>query len=113
MPGVAGFAFSRERRTVWSVRRPVKPEVAGSNPVVPAKPRASALGSGGQVAQSVERRSEKPEVDGSTPSLTTIENPFIGRGFLMSDHEFHNVVSGLRTRIGRVLLGKDGIESVR
>jgi hypothetical protein len=25
----------------------------------------------GQVAQSVERRSEKPEVDGSTPSLTT------------------------------------------
>ena len=26
---------------------------------------------GGQVAQSVERRSEKPEVDGSTPSLTT------------------------------------------
>ena len=28
----------------------------------------------GQVAQSVERRSEKPEVDGSTPSLTTIQS---------------------------------------
>ena len=59
------------RRTVWSVRRPVKPEVAGSNPVVPARPGSQETGLGGQVAQSVERWSEKPEVDGSTPSLTT------------------------------------------
>ena len=34
----------------------------------------------GQVAQSVERRSEKPEVDGSTPSLTTTETPAL-QGF--------------------------------
>ena len=64
----------RERRTVWSVRRPVKPEVAGSNPVVPAN-RICKDRLHGQVAQSVERRSEKPEVDGSTPSLTTTSSP--------------------------------------
>ena len=62
----------RGRRTAWSVRRPVKPEVAGSNPVAPASRILDlGFGLGGQVAQSVERRSEKPEVDGSTPSLTT------------------------------------------
>ena len=68
-PGSPGE--SRERRTVWSVRRPVKPEVAGSNPVVPASRISNEARLLGQVAQSVERRSEKPEVDGSTPSLTT------------------------------------------
>ena len=54
------------RGEAWSSRRPVKPEIAGSNPVVPAK-----RWSQGQVAQSVERRSEKPEVASSILALTT------------------------------------------
>ena len=65
----------RGRGEVWSSRRPVKPEVAGSNPVVPATEDQAAQGwsSGlrGQVAQSVERCSEKAEVPGSTPGLAT------------------------------------------
>ena len=47
------------------------------------------FGLGGQVAQSVERWSEKPEVDGSTPSLTTERNPWVRTlfdlGFRFSD----------------------------
>src|SRR5690606_11701759 len=37
----------------------------------PTEELRTSLRYGGQVAQLVERRSEKPEVDGSTPSLTT------------------------------------------
>ena len=51
------------RGEAWSSRLPVKPEIAGSNPVVPAP---------GQVAQSEERRSEKPEVGSSILPLTTL-----------------------------------------
>lgn len=40
-------------------------------PSFPPTESPPGFGLGGQVAQSVERRSEKPEVDGSTPSLTT------------------------------------------
>ena len=44
-------------------------------PSFPLTEAPPGFGLGGQVAQSVERRSEKPEVDGSTPSLTTIPLP--------------------------------------
>jgi hypothetical protein len=37
-------------------------------------------------------------VDGSTPSLTTLENPCWSGGFLVSDHEVDYFVGGLRTR---------------
>ena len=53
----------------WSARRPVKPEVAGSNPV-----RSASLGTAeaeGRVAQLAERAPEKREVTGSTPVPTT------------------------------------------
>ncbi len=63
------------RGEAWSSRRPVKPEVAGSNPVVPATSLHTCGEVFGQIAQSVERRSEKAEVDGSTPSLTTERSP--------------------------------------
>ena len=51
-------------------RRPVKAEVAGSNPVGTARtgPRPR---SRGQVAQSVERAAENRKVGGSIPSLPT------------------------------------------
>src|SRR5437899_3638446 len=52
---------------VWSARRPVKPEVAGSNPVRTAQHH-------GRVAQLVERAPEKREVRGSTPRPTTTRN---------------------------------------
>ena len=55
-------------------RRPVKAEVAGSNPVGTAladrRPLA-ASGARGQVAQSVERAAENRKVGGSIPSLPT------------------------------------------
>ena len=41
-------------------------------PSFPPTPSLAKMGLLGQVAQLAERRSEKPEVDGSTPSLTTI-----------------------------------------
>ena len=44
-------------------------------PSFPPTESPPGFGLGGQVAQSVERRSEKPEVDGSTPSLTTTKRP--------------------------------------
>src|SRR5689334_18789997 len=52
---------------VWSARRPVKPEVAGSNPVR----TATAERQRGRVAQLVERAPEKREVRGSIPRPTT------------------------------------------
>ncbi len=57
---------------VWSARRPVKAEAAGSNPVR----TASASGFGrllhGRVAQSAEHTPEKRGVTGSTPVPATI-----------------------------------------
>ena len=53
----------RGRGEVWSSRLPVTQEVAGSNPVVPAK---------GQIAQSVEHLSEKQGVGSSILPLATI-----------------------------------------
>ena len=50
------------RGEVWSSRLPVTQEVAGSNPVVPAK---------GQIAQSVEHLSEKQGVGSSILPLAT------------------------------------------
>ena len=52
----------RGRGKVWSLRLPVTQEVAGSNPVVPAK---------GQIAQSVELLSEKQGVVSSILPLAT------------------------------------------
>ena len=52
-------------------RRPVKAEVAGSNPVGTARTGAAMLLSPGQVAQSVERAAENRKVGGSIPSLPT------------------------------------------
>ncbi len=63
---------TRGRGEAWSSRRPVKPEIAGSNPVVPARVSTRAPG---QVAQLEERRSEKPEAGGSIPPLTTLIPP--------------------------------------
>ena len=40
----------------------------------------------GQVAQLVERWSEKPEVDGSTPSLTTTEIPCTAGDFVILEN---------------------------
>ena len=37
-PEVSGAAYARSCGAVWSARRPVKPEVAGSNPVRTARP---------------------------------------------------------------------------
>ena len=59
-----------------SARRPVKAEVAGSNPVrsaarLPPRPRAVGAWLPGRVAQLVERAPEKREVTGSTPVPTT------------------------------------------
>src|SRR5665811_1194266 len=71
------------RGEVWSARRPVKPEVAGSNPVAPATSQPHGERCCGQIAQLVERRSEKAEVDGSTPSLTTSQGPRFGGGPLL------------------------------
>ena len=51
------------RGEVWSSRLPVTQEVAGSNPVVPAKV--------GQIAQSVEHLSEKQGVGSSILPLAT------------------------------------------
>ena len=50
------------RGKVWSLRLPVTQEVAGSNPVVPAR---------GQIAQSVEHLSEKQGVGSSILPLAT------------------------------------------
>ncbi len=52
------------RGKVWSLRLPVTQEVAGSNPVVPAR---------GQIAQSVEHLSEKQGVGSSILPLATNE----------------------------------------
>ena len=59
----------RGRGEVWSSRLPVTQEVAGSNPVVPAK---------GQIAQSVEHLSEKQGVGSSILPLATINIGSIG-----------------------------------
>ncbi len=64
---------------VWSARRPVKPEVAGSNPVRSA---TSVRRGGGRVAQLVERAPEKREVRGSIPRPTT--KKFLVRGLRLS-----------------------------
>ena len=53
------------RGAAWSARRPVTPEVAGSNPV------GTATNQPGRVAQLAERAPEKREVTGSTPVPTT------------------------------------------
>ena len=52
-------------------RRPVKAEVAGSNPVGTARTEDMRPGPPGQVAQSVERAAENRKVGGSIPSLPT------------------------------------------
>ena len=60
---------------VWSARRPVKAEVAGSNPVRSAarseRQQDNRIWSPGRVAQLVERAPEKREVRGSIPRPTT------------------------------------------
>ena len=66
---------SRTCGAARSARRPVKAEVAGSNPVRsaarfrPAQRRSNLVP--GRVAQLVERAPEKREVTGSTPVPTT------------------------------------------
>ena len=55
---------------VWSARRPVKAEAAGSNPVRTAG-RAAVLVRHGRVAQSAEHTPEKRGVTGSTPVPAT------------------------------------------
>ena len=61
---------------VWSARRPVKPEVAGSNPVRTANLAGSSEQVGrGRVAQLEEHSPEKRGVPGSTPGPTTAEGP--------------------------------------
>jgi hypothetical protein len=60
-------------------RRPVKAEVAGSNPVGTARTGTSCLLSPGQVAQSVERAAENLKVGGSIPSLPTTSGQVSGR----------------------------------
>ena len=66
-----GGAQVRSCGAVWSARRPVKPEVAGSNPVRTADECGDATG---RVAQLAERAPEKREVTGSTPVPTTTES---------------------------------------
>src|SRR5438874_10581001 len=61
----------------WSARRPVKPEVAGSNPVRTAAADAVDMDRG-RVAQLVERAPEKREVSGSTPLPTTTKAQVTG-----------------------------------
>ena len=56
---------------VWSARRPVKAEVAGSNPVRTAKLTCFTAVCG-RVAQLAERPPEKRKVPGSMPGPTTI-----------------------------------------
>jgi hypothetical protein len=69
------IAIPRTCGAARSARRPVKAEVAGSNPVRSATelPRLWAAGARlpGRVAQLVERAPEKREVTGSTPVPTT------------------------------------------
>ena len=55
---------------VWSARRPVKAEAAGSNPVRTAEPSLRRRPRG-RVAQLAERAPEKREVTGSTPVPAT------------------------------------------
>ena len=59
-------------------RRPVKAEVAGSNPVGTARTGPMHLLSPGQVAQSVERAAENRKVGGSIPSLPTRNGSRLG-----------------------------------
>ena len=67
---------------VWSARRPVKPEVAGSNPVRTANLTGSSEQvRRGRVAQLEEHSPEKRGVPGSTPGPTTAEGPPPGRAF--------------------------------
>jgi hypothetical protein len=65
-----------------SARRPVKAEVAGSNPVRSAAESEPPPGGGtrlpGRVAQLVERAPEKREVTGSTPVPTTGKTQYRG-----------------------------------
>jgi hypothetical protein len=73
--GVRKFQGSRSRGAVWSARRPVKPEAAGSNPVGTAT-AAPVPGRwpNGRVAQLAERPPEKRKVTGSTPVPTTSDD---------------------------------------
>ena len=77
---------SRSRGEVWSSRRPVKPEVAGSSPVgtatgppqggpVHISPGGSPARPDGRVAQLAEHTPEKRGVRGSTPRSTTEKAP--------------------------------------
>ena len=70
-----GALTTRSCGAVWSARRPVKAEAAGSNPVRTARdvPVAPAAGPSppGRVAQLAERAPEKREVTGSTPVPAT------------------------------------------
>ncbi len=81
---LASSRSTRSRGAVWSARRPVKPEVAGSNPVgtaIRAVDRSGPFGGlpapppPGRVAQLAERPPEKRKVTGSTPVPTTSETP--------------------------------------
>ena len=90
---LAQIAWSRG--AAWSARRPVKPEVAGSNPVGTAnQPKNNKLARKehptgrvvlGRVAQLAERPPEKRKVTGSTPVPTTIRRAAVttaARSFL-------------------------------
>ena len=65
---------------VWSARRPVKAEVAGSNPVRTAKLKCFTAVCG-RVAQLAERPPEKRKVPGSMPGPTTIFITFVSNYF--------------------------------
>ena len=107
----------------WSSRRPVKPEVAGSNPVGTASGRPAPVRNGvavrlrptatpqGRVAQSAEHTPEKRGVTGSTPVSTTSAPgrhatcrpvPFMGTGGHRDGGSGQDTLSGSSTLIESV-----------
>ena len=70
-----GQGVARTCGAARSARRPVKPEVAGSNPVRSAGRLLIRSVEPGRIAQLVERAPEKREVTGSTPVPTTRKGP--------------------------------------
>jgi hypothetical protein len=88
-------------------RRPVKAEVAGSNPVGTAPgPEAPRPRPHGQVAQSVERAAENRKVGGSIPSLPT---PFVLVSALRLQHP-RGVALGFRHSSARAPSSPQGKE---
>ncbi len=104
---------ARSRGAVWSARRPVKPEVAGSNPVGTAPGRRFVLRPGalGRVAQLAERPPEKRKVTGSTPVPTTRETP-AQRGFFLFSAQFCEPSSDHVARLSRGSCGQTSSASL-